>query len=49
MESNALLAVMLPVALGIIMLGLGLSLTIADFKRVVLYPKAVLSACFVRC
>jgi BASS family bile acid:Na+ symporter len=32
---------MLPVALGIIMLGLGLSLTLADFKRVVLYPKAI--------
>ena len=46
MESNALLAVMLPVALGIIMLGLGLSLTIADFKRVVLYPKAVFIGLF---
>ena len=31
----------LPIALGIVMLGLGLSLTMADFKRVVLYPKAV--------
>ncbi|MFM9946191.1 MAG: bile acid:sodium symporter family protein [Bacteroidia bacterium] len=41
MESNSLLSVLLPVALGIIMLGLGLSLTIADFKRVVLYPKAM--------
>jgi len=46
MESNALLAVMLPLALGIIMLGLGLSLTIADFKRVVLYPKAVFIGLF---
>jgi BASS family bile acid:Na+ symporter len=42
MESNSILSVMLPVALGIIMLGLGLSLTLADFKRVVVYPKAVL-------
>ena len=41
MESNVINAVMLPLALGIIMLGLGLSLTIADFKRVVVYPKAV--------
>lgn len=31
----------LPVALGIIMLGLGLSLTLEDFKRVTQYPKAV--------
>ncbi len=41
MESNALLSVMLPLALGIIMLGLGLSLTTDDFKRVIVYPKAV--------
>lgn len=41
MESSVLTAVFLPLALGIIMLGLGLSLTIADFKRVVLYPKAI--------
>lgn len=42
MESNSLLSAMLPLALGIVMLGLGLSLTIADFKRVIIYPKAVL-------
>jgi BASS family bile acid:Na+ symporter len=42
MQSNVLTAVFLPVALGVIMLGLGLSLTIADFKRVVVYPKAVI-------
>ncbi|MEZ4448139.1 MAG: bile acid:sodium symporter family protein [Nannocystaceae bacterium] len=42
MESNLITAVFLPVALGIVMLGLGLSLTIADFRRVVLYPKAVM-------
>ncbi len=42
MESGILTAVLLPVALGIIMLGLGLTLTIADFKRVVAFPKAVL-------
>ncbi|MBK9752655.1 MAG: bile acid:sodium symporter family protein [Nannocystis sp.] len=42
MQSSALTAIFLPVALGIIMLGLGLSLTIADFKRVVVYPRAVI-------
>ena len=31
----------MPLALGIIMLGLGLSLTIADFRRIIVYPKAV--------
>ncbi len=46
MESNALTAIMLPLALGIIMLGLGLSLTPADFKRVVVYPKAVFVGLF---
>jgi BASS family bile acid:Na+ symporter len=34
--------VLLPLALGIIMLGLGLSLTLDDFRRVVVYPKAVI-------
>ena len=41
MEQNVITAVLLPVALGVIMLGLGLSLTPADFKRVIVYPKAV--------
>ncbi|MDQ8005167.1 MAG: bile acid:sodium symporter family protein [Pedobacter sp.] len=41
MEQSAILTLFLPIALGIIMLGLGLSLVIDDFKRVVLYPKAV--------
>ena len=41
MEQNVITAVLLPIALGVIMLGLGLSLTIADFKRVIAYPKAV--------
>jgi len=41
-EQNTITAVFLPIALGVIMLGLGLSLRIADFKRVVVYPKAVL-------
>lgn len=42
MESNPVTAVLLPVALAIVMLGLGLSLTIADFKRVVTFPKPVI-------
>lgn len=41
MESNVLTAVLMPIALGVIMLGLGLSLTLEDFKRVVLMPKPV--------
>lgn len=32
----------MPIALGVIMLGLGLSLTVDDFRRVVQYPRAVL-------
>lgn len=46
MQENSLLTSILPIALGIIMLGLGLSLTIADFKRVVKYPKAVFIGLF---
>jgi bile acid:Na+ symporter, BASS family len=38
---SALTTVGLPVALGIIMLGLGLSLTLDDFRRVARHPKAV--------
>lgn len=41
---SALTTIGLPVALGIIMLGLGLSLTLADFARVLKQPKAVLVA-----
>src|SRR5688572_19262939 len=37
----AITAIFMPAALGIIMLGLGLSLTLADFKRVAVYPRAV--------
>jgi BASS family bile acid:Na+ symporter len=42
MESSPLVAVFLPVALGIVMFGLGLSLTLADFKRVITFPKPVI-------
>ena len=46
MEQNAILTLFLPIALGIIMLGLGLSLTLADFKRVVTFPKAIIIGLF---
>lgn len=42
MQESLATKVFLPAALGIIMLGLGLTLTLADFKRVVLYPRAVI-------
>jgi BASS family bile acid:Na+ symporter len=41
-----LATVFLPIALGIIMLGLGLSLKIADFTRVLKFPKAVVIGLF---
>ena len=41
---SALTTIGLPVALGIIMLGLGLSLRLSDFGRVAKHPKAVLIA-----
>lgn len=41
MGSSPLTAILLPLALGVIMLGLGLGLTPADFRRVVVYPRAV--------
>jgi len=40
METNFLTDLFLPLSLGIIMLGMGLSLSPDDFRRVVLYPKA---------
>lgn len=42
MTADPLLTLFLPIALGIIMLGLGLSLTLADFARVAKFPKPVL-------
>jgi BASS family bile acid:Na+ symporter len=41
MEQSIITTVLLPVSLGVIMLGLGLSLTVADFKRIIVYPRAV--------
>ena len=39
MESNVLTVVLLPLALFIIMLGMGLGLTLDDFKRILTEPK----------
>lgn len=38
MTADPLLTLFLPAALGIIMLGLGLSLSLADFARVAKFP-----------
>lgn len=40
MESTILTQVFLPLSLAVIMFGMGLSLTPADFKRILIYPKA---------
>ena len=42
MQAGVISNLLLPLSLGIIMFGLGLSLTVADFTRVVRFPKAVL-------
>ena len=44
MQSSAVFSVFLPAALAIIMLGLGLSLTLADFRKVIERPKPVIVA-----
>ena len=41
MADNALLVVFLPLALAVVMAGLGLHLTLADFRRVLAMPRAV--------
>lgn len=40
MQESILTAVFLPLALAFIMLGMGLSLSIKDFKNIILFPKA---------
>jgi BASS family bile acid:Na+ symporter len=40
-QQSSLTAVFMPLALAILMLGLGLSLTRDDFKRILVYPRAV--------
>ncbi|HOI10138.1 MAG TPA: bile acid:sodium symporter family protein [Myxococcota bacterium] len=44
MEAGILATLVLPVALGVIMLGLGLSLTPADFRRLLVVPRAILGS-----
>lgn len=41
MQSNVLTELFLPLALAVIMFGMGLSLTLSDFKRILIFPKAV--------
>lgn len=41
MEDSILTAVFLPLALAFIMLGMGLSLTLKEFKNILLFPKAI--------
>jgi BASS family bile acid:Na+ symporter len=48
MQSSATFNIFLPIALVIIMLGLGLSLKLHDFSQVVLRPKALLAALVVQ-
>jgi BASS family bile acid:Na+ symporter len=43
MQATLLTGLLLPLALGVIMLGLGLALTPGDFRRVARYPRAVLT------
>ncbi len=40
--AQLLSTVFLPLSLAIIMLGMGMTLTLADFKRIIVYPKSVL-------
>jgi BASS family bile acid:Na+ symporter len=46
MQANILTEIFLPVALIVIMLGMGLSLTPLDFRRVIVFPKATFAGVF---
>jgi len=48
MQASLLTNLLLPLALGVIMLGLGLGLTPDDFRRVARYPRAVLVGLFLQ-
>ena len=48
MQSTLLTTLLLPLALGVIMFGLGLGLTVDDFRRVARYPRAVLLGLFLQ-
>jgi BASS family bile acid:Na+ symporter len=42
MQANLFTNILLPIALGVLMLGMGLGLILADFQRITRYPKAVM-------
>ena len=42
MQANFFTNILLPIGLGVLMLGMGLGLIVADFQRITRYPKAVL-------
>lgn len=42
MEQNSDLTLFIPITISFIMLGLGLSLGIEDFKRIILHPRAII-------
>lgn len=46
MQTGILLATVLPLSLFIIMFGMGLSLTLRDFARIAIYPKAIIVGLF---
>lgn len=46
MEQNILTELFLPLSLAFIMLGMGLNLTLADFQRIFIAPKAILTGLF---
>lgn len=46
MDGGILTSVIMPIALGVIMLGLGLGLTPADFRRIFLMPRPILIGLF---
>jgi len=46
MGSNVIINIILPASLGVIMFGMGTSLVVDDFKRILAYPKAVLIGTF---
>lgn len=48
MQPSPLLSIVLPIALAVIMLGLGLALSWADFQRVARYPRAVTAGLLVQ-
>lgn len=48
MQASLLTNLLLPMALGVIMLGLGMGLSLDDFRRVARYPRAVVTGLFLQ-